>query len=916
NNADTLSIRKSINRYKLKNEIYDESLYAALIYLNSIKITVQWNNFPIEKRIDELYRIYKDYNLAFTSQAAWTVLYRHAFDFSPELNKALDEVELAFADSGTVEEFFKKADEIYKKCKDEKGVDFFRFYSSIDPRLAKNLYFLRMKVYKDNAQLINDVYTAADYKKESVSRTLVGYFQDRYIYASKQSGIAELNKPDPEVTYVGGGGVATTTFLRTLVEKGIKSVAGLVSSSDDGGSSWKIMLAISKTFGFYFIPPGDAAGVIIFTGADDAKVFSLFEIESREDLPEDLSTAGKRITADNVLPVWKQRIIDVNRVFNGQTNATNLPTKPKDFIAFASGLMTLGDLIDRELIDTNIMQLEGMSTANLLVMGAAFEQGALKHGKLFDEKTMKLDNLDRLIGAKEQQTLAVSWDYQRSCLVATYEDGTKIPFQTLITDRLHPQFLVDLDFQIRTGDKDYSEFKNDDDLRNATKEMAPKDYPKANLDVVKAIENTKGAIIMGNGSLFTSMLPNLLYSEISEAIIKKRKQGLPVVFIVKIKSDIETSKGLKIVDEQNNIYQDDDAIENAAGGTKFYLEISETMPLKKQLEIIRNVVKKAITRNDPKAIQRLLGKDKLELKDIISHIIMPDQAFSKMIAKNKNSNRVAISDKVAAKKLSNSLNKGEAQVSKQVKGFQKISTKDRNYVAEQGISVLAVSKQGITGIADQKPMYNNETLYEITKKLIAEHKKSKILCVCNSNYNRSPAMQMVFEHLIEQNGLSRYVSVSSGAVEKVKKGGLGAINAPLQEAFKQQFSGKTPKQIKAKPLTAYQVQQAEVIIVPNAEVKDSLVKKFPSEISNKKIVVRDDLSKDMTIVQSEKNKNNKNAVTLFKIRQIIEEKIWPELLGSLKAIKNVHHIVSSGMRNFKPLNMSLLEEAELIEIAI
>jgi len=915
--VDVDSVKRNISHYKLGKGISDGSLYAALVSLNDFKSTSEWKNLSLEIKIEKLYKMYKDYNLSFTNQAAWTVLYKHAFNFSPELNKALDEVRAAFANSNTVEKFFEEVDKIYAEYQGVKKLDFFRFYASVDPRLAKNLYFLRMKVYKNNADLINDAETASKYKKESISRALIGYFQDKDIYGIKDPGLDELIKPDPVVVYVGGGGVATTTFLRKLVEKGLKSVAGLVSSSDDGGSSWKIMLSIQKTFGFYFIPPGDAAGVMIFTGADDAKVFSLFEIETKKRLPEELSTAGKRITAANVLPVWKKRIIDVNRVFNGETKALNLPAKPKDFISFAAGLLTLGDLIDRELIDTEIIELEGMSTANLLVVGAACDKGALKHGKLFDEKTMNLDNLDRLIGAKEQQTLAVSWDYPHSCLMATYENGDKIPFQTLITDRLHKEFLTDLDFVHRIGEKDYSEYENVEEMIKDTRVIEnPGDYPKANPDVVKAIEDAKGAIIMGNGSLFTSMLPNFLYSEISEAIIKRRKQGLPVVFIVKIKSDIETSKDIRIVDDKGTIYDKADDIAAADKEVKFMLEIGKTMPLKKQLEIIRNVVEKAITRNNKNAVQELLGKDRLELKDIMSHIVMPDEEFFRKIKRNRDRNRVKIDSKSEAKKLFTALKKGKAQVSKNVKGFQNICPRDRVYLSHERINILSVSEKDIKGIKEKKPMYKNEKLYEITKKLMNEREKSNILCVCNSNFNRSQAMELVFENLIYENGLSRYLSVSSGAVKKKNKDGWGGGNTLLQEAFKDQFGAKSSKKIKSKSLTSYQVRQAEVIVVPNEKVKVSLGKEFKDEIINKRIFVLEDLAKNMHPVEFKEVEDNKNADRLFKIRQIIEEKIWPNLLGSLKALENIPNFSSYFQLQHKQLDTSLTEVTKFIETAI
>ncbi|MFH1868011.1 MAG: 2-phospho-L-lactate transferase CofD family protein [Candidatus Omnitrophota bacterium] len=55
--------------------------------------------------------------------------------------------------------------------------------------------------------------------------------------------------------------------------------------------------------------------------------------------------------------------------------------------------------------------------------------------------------------------------------------------------------------------------------------------PKANPEFLRLIRETEDAIAMGPGSFDTSLMPILLIEEIVEALIERRRQGLPVIFI-------------------------------------------------------------------------------------------------------------------------------------------------------------------------------------------------------------------------------------------------------------------------------------------------------------------------------------------------------------------------------------------------
>ena len=49
--------------------------------------------------------------------------------------------------------------------------------------------------------------------------------------------------------------------------------------------------------------------------------------------------------------------------------------------------------------------------------------------------------------------------------------------------------------------------------------------------------------------------------------------------------------------------------------------------------------------------------------------------------------------------------------------------------------------------------------------------KLNILCVCNYNYNRSPAMEMVFDYFIKKEKLENYIEVNSGGAQEENKNG-------------------------------------------------------------------------------------------------------------------------------------------------
>ena len=150
-----------------------------------------------------------------------------------------------------------------------------------------------------------------------------------------------------------------------------------------------------------------------------------------------------------------------------------------------------------------------------------------------------------------------------------------------------------------------------------------------------------------------------------------------------------------------------------------------------------------------------------------------------------------------------------------------------------------------------------------------------ILCVCNSNFNRSPAVEMVFDYLINKSELTDSFLVESGAVRDVVPEGWGNRNVELAKAFEQQF-GVLPKSIANKSLTPEQVLRADEIIVANESVKAALIKRFPEQARGKEIVSLEKEIEKAGITSGEGFVGE--GKKLFEIRQVVERALWPEVM--------------------------------------
>ncbi len=632
----------------------------------------------------ELRKIYQDYDLNTGSkQSAWTVIYRDLFGSSSVLIDALNLANQYYPRSTSVDDFFEKADGFFEQSAD--SLDFFEFYAGIDPRAAMNLEVLRNNVYESDQELMDDIKSAAQSRNIPVTRVLTGFFQDRFIHGDK-ADVTDLDesRAPPVLTYIGGGGKAITTLVNQLVREGIDKVATVVSSSDDGGSSGKVMESLMESLGFFFIPPGDAAGMMIWMSPDDDKIFTLFDTEVDKSLDSKISSFG-RITSDALTPEWLKRIQDVYAVTSGKIDVGRRIQRSDDFVAFISGMLTLGRMIDRDLINSGILTLSGMSSANIVLMGAAKDGGYLEPNRPVTD-AVSLQTLEQLLGISGQRMVPVSFDYERSALIATYEDGREVLTQTKITDMGHDQFITQLRLAHRVGisQGEIRELDRGAPIRN-------------NPDAVKTIEETTGAILMGNGSLFTSFLPNLLYPDVAQALIDRKAKGLPAVYVAKVKADLETAKGVS-------------AREVSEG--EFVLEVEDQQDLMMQLETIRQHVSRTLNRE-------------VALNEFISHVVVPDLSQETFDALGQ----VALSED-EAKTLRTALAEGQAQVSKYVKGVQKFSPADvaryESELDELGVEVIKVDEQYIEGVESKSPLYNNTHLIQLLETTVIGQKFTEI----------------------------------------------------------------------------------------------------------------------------------------------------------------------------------------------
>ena len=416
--------KEDIDQFVEKNnKVYD----SAFDYLKKKKEESSFKNLKEDEKVELLYDIYHNFSLTHVNDACWTKLYIEAFDVKGNTLAALKKVIEEYPKHQSIRNYFNQADKIYVESKSR---GFRKFYSAIDPRIARSLSFY-YKIYKSKIALQQEIKKIAADTNHSVSRVLAGFFQDGYFLRDKKIDLKNREErvlPNPEIVYLGGGGPATTTLLQKFIDKGMDKIGCIISSSDDGGSSWTIMQSLFHKLGGYFIPPGDAAGLAIFLSNDNFKILTLFLTESKVNkMPKSISVKG-RITADNLLPVWKERIIQVLKAVDKeqlediqQELGIKKIEKSKDYLLFLSSMLNLAELIDRELIDTDIISLERASSANMFLIGAAYDAGMINKDGIRPTNP-DLENVRRFLGMDNAQFLPVSLDYERSSLVARYEN--------------------------------------------------------------------------------------------------------------------------------------------------------------------------------------------------------------------------------------------------------------------------------------------------------------------------------------------------------------------------------------------------------------------------------------------------------------------------------------------------------------
>ncbi|MEW5895390.1 MAG: 2-phospho-L-lactate transferase CofD family protein [Candidatus Omnitrophota bacterium] len=679
------------------------SLVGAKKYIEESK---NGQKFPreTEDAIENLYEIYRSFALTFSeAPAPWTAIYTEAFELSDKVKDALNEFSDVFYKVESVESLFKEADIIFYK----RDVDFKTFYQGVDPRAARNINTLLKAYNGDEERLKNDVIAAANSMNISIARVLSGYYQDRYVFRYKTPLFETLKSRAPpvdsKVVYLGGGGVATTTLLQKFMEKKFKELACIISSSDDGGSSKDIMMSLFKRFGFYFIPPGDDAGLNIFLSNDNFKIFTLFWLESQgKDLPDEVLISAQkkdlgkfRITADSIYPAWRERVLKELEALRDPAKKQeiekalakslglgeiNIDYKSQRHLVFLTSLLSLGDLVDRDLVTPGIVGLNNASTANLLMIGDAYDSRVIREGMPVDKDSRQF-LLHQMLELGDAQPVPVSYDYERSALIAFDKGGEVLETtQTRITDKAHNKLTHDLYFSHRTAEERMKRFDSSDD----------QSYPKAAQKAVEIIQNSE-MLVSGNGSLWTSLMPVLMYKDVAQAVLDKRAEGAPVVFIAKIKSDLETA-----------------AIKMNDSGEAEVLERDGKLVLNlEQMNLVEQL--KAVVRH----IRRSVGRDDIELKDVFSHAIIANLS--------KEAIRILKEKESLTEKEIGALREGGAQVSKLLKGIQPVVTQEeKEYVMNQGLKIIEISDKDITGIEKGKPLYDNDNLYEVLKSIKPE----------------------------------------------------------------------------------------------------------------------------------------------------------------------------------------------------
>lgn len=364
----------------------------------------------------------------------------------------------------------------------------------------------------------------------------------------------DFNSTPVNYVFIGGGGFNSGTIGRGIKwvnehersqasEAGVYDSINITSTWDRGGSSQKDADAVRNKYGTHVMSPGDIMTVLSFQSITDKNWFtkedkeslwgSAFKPEDRDAVMDLLYTYRNRLIVPEGQTLEDIIVARIQDVYNDKKLA-----KPDNWYEFMINLRSAARVIDHKLLNEGFLQGirdQRTSVQNLLLMALVMA---------FDMDVVRASHeIHHILGLKNIFALPASFEDAISGMRLKAPDGTT-------NDEIvgHLNYANEKDSYLRESESSsyrgrpfsvsLKESENEEPGK-IVKDVPPNQFPSANPDAIKAIENTQRALVMGMSSPFDSTLVNLLPKEIIDAVEKKVVSGVPSIYFPKVIEELQ-----------------------------------------------------------------------------------------------------------------------------------------------------------------------------------------------------------------------------------------------------------------------------------------------------------------------------------------------------------------------------------------
>jgi len=516
-----------------------------------------------------------------------------------------------------------------------------------------------------------------------------------------------------DYVFIGGGGANSGTIGRSVkwindherqgsTVGNVHSSINIVSTWDRGGSSQKDADAVRKKYNTHVISPGDIMTVLAFQSITNDSWFikedtdslwqSSFKPENLDAVMDLIYTYHNRL----IIPEGQtfQSIIEkrIHEVYDNDSL-----NKPSNWHEFVISLRAAARVIDQEVINKGLLQEikhARTSVQNLLLMALviAFNKNSIRASQ----------EIHYILGLRDIFAIP-----------ASFEDAVSgMRLQTLDGQRMQDEIVGHLNY---ANERDsyfkgsgLSQYRGKPLLINLKKsedaisqDVLPEEFPSANPDALRAINNSRRAIIMGMSSPFDSTLVNLMPKGIVEAMKAKVKEGVYSIYFPKVISELQI-EGLTLK-EILEIFER--SIQEAQGDPSFRIESIIThvfMPSVPNelwdiyLEQLKEVKKDLLNEEGKKELEKAMTIG--QIRDILS-----EKRYW-----NEETNR--------------KVKEGWIKISKMIPGDRfPFDEGDRQFLAERGIKIIDGVKENhdkLYRIWEGRVIYNTNEVVRIINSLV------------------------------------------------------------------------------------------------------------------------------------------------------------------------------------------------------